>query len=183
MAYEAPLVHLNAGGDQLEVASGGIINVKTGGKLQNNGVDMDLSAGIATATASTTAELDTLHGVVVGTASASKAAVLDANKDLDALALRSRVLGAGNNYKIARGVHVQVAQSDTIVSGLTTVVAVVISFRDAPTAKQQYAHASIGDQAGTPAAGSFLLKTLKSTLAVADDFTDNIAFNWIAVGT
>lgn len=93
------------------------------------------------------------------------------------------IAGVAAGYKLARGVHVQVAQSDTIVTGLATVVAVVISFRDVPTAKQQYVIASIGDQAGTPAAGSVLTKTYKSTLAAADDFTDNLGFNWIAIGT
>ncbi len=93
------------------------------------------------------------------------------------------VAGVAASYKIARGVHLQIAQSDTVVTGLTTVVSVVICYKSTPTAKQQYALASIGDQAGTPAAGSFLLQTFKSTLAVADDFTDNLSFNWIAVGT
>lgn len=93
------------------------------------------------------------------------------------------LLGVVAGRKVAGGVHLQVAQSDTIVTGLTTVIAVVICFRDAPTAKQQYAIATIGDQVATPAAGSFLLQTLKSTLAVADDFTDNIHFDWIAFGT
>jgi hypothetical protein len=63
-----PKVYRKSGGDEQVIAnggtqtveSGGIINITTGGKFQNNGVDMDLSAGIATATSSTTAELDTL---------------------------------------------------------------------------------------------------------------------------
>lgn len=93
------------------------------------------------------------------------------------------VTGVATGYKIARGVHQQAAASDTIVSGLTTVVAVVATFRDTPTAKQTYLTATIGDQAGTPAAGSFLGKTFKSTYAAADDFTDNISWNWCAIGT
>ncbi len=58
MAGEAPLIYKNTNGDKMTVASGGILDIATGGKLQNNGVDLDLSAGIATATAATTAELD-----------------------------------------------------------------------------------------------------------------------------
>lgn len=92
-------------------------------------------------------------------------------------------VGTTAGVKIAAGVHLQVAQSDTVATGMTTVVGVCVTFRDAPTAKQQYVYASIGDQAGAPVAGSFLLNTLKSTLAVADDLTDNIHFNWVAVGT
>jgi len=98
-------------------------------------------------------------------------------------AVANAVLGLSAAQKVVGGVHTQVAQSDTIATGLATVVAVVVTFQSAPTAKQQYALATIGDQAGTPAAGSFLLKTLKSTLAVSDDFTDNIVFNWFAFGT
>lgn len=94
------------------------------------------------------------------------------------------VVGAvGAGYKVARGVHQQAAASDTIVTGLATVVAVVVSFRDTPTAKQSFVTATIGDQAGTPAAGSILVKTFKSTYAAADDFTDNISTEYIALGT
>lgn len=91
--------------------------------------------------------------------------------------------GVAAGYKIARGSHQQAAASDTIATGLTTVVAVVLCWRDTPTAKQTFLTATIGDQAGTPAAGSFLSKTFKSTYAAADDFTDNLTFYWIAIGT
>lgn len=84
-ATYATKIYEKPGGDEMIVASGGIINIETGGKLQNNGIDMDLSAGIATATSSTTAELDKLHSVTGGTASASKAVVLDANKGVTGL--------------------------------------------------------------------------------------------------
>lgn len=91
--------------------------------------------------------------------------------------------GVAAGYKIARGTHTQVAQSDTIVTGLATVVSVVVSFQSAPTAKQAFPAGDPGNQSGAPAAGSFLLKTYKSTFAVADDFTDNLVFAWEAVGT
>lgn len=81
MSGEAPLIYKDTNGDKLSVKSGGIVNFETGAKLQNAGVDMDLSAGIATATAAITAELDTLAGVTPGTVAASKAVVVDANKD------------------------------------------------------------------------------------------------------
>jgi hypothetical protein len=63
------------------IPSGSAINIKSGATLQNDGVDMDLSAGIATATTSTTGELNTLHSVTPGTVAASKAVVVDANND------------------------------------------------------------------------------------------------------
>lgn len=99
------------------------------------------------------------------------------------------VLGVAVGYKMARGVHQQVAASDTIVTGLATVVAVIAQWRDAPTLKQMFVVASIGDQAGAPAAGSVLIKTYKPTATgdvtpiAATDFTDNLSINWIAVGT
>jgi hypothetical protein len=97
-------------------------------------------------------------------------------------------LGVAAGYRVARGEHTQVAASDTVVSGLTTVVAVVVSPRTR-TIKQLNFNASPGDQAGTPAAGSFLLISQKPTAAndvtptAATDFTDNIVVDWIAIGT
>jgi len=90
--------------------------------------------------------------------------------------------------KIARGEHTQVAASDTVVTGLATVVAVIVSPRTR-TIKQLFFSGSPGDQAGTPAAGSFLLTSQKPTAAndvtpiAATDFTDNIKVDWVAIGT
>lgn len=92
-------------------------------------------------------------------------------------------------YRIARGIHRQVAAADTVVTGLATVVAAVVSFDDQATVKQLFCSATIGDQAGTPAAGSIIIKTQKPTAVndvtptAATDFTDNIDLAWIAVGT
>lgn len=91
--------------------------------------------------------------------------------------------------KVVSGVHQQAAASDTIITGLTTVVSVVACFRDAPTVKQLFCAASIGNQSGAPAAGSFLLNTYKPTAVndvtptAATDFSGNINFDWIAFGT
>ena len=99
------------------------------------------------------------------------------------------VKGVGNAYRVARGVHQQAAATDTIVTGLTTVVAVVAQMRDAPTINILWYSATIGDQAGSPAAGSFNLSIFKPTATgnvtplAATVFTDNINFNWIAIGT
>jgi hypothetical protein len=95
-------------------------------------------------------------------------------------------LAAGK--KIAFGEHTQVAASDTIVSGLATVVSVIVSPRTR-TIKQLFFNGSPGDQAGAPAAGSFLITSQKPTAAndttpiAATDFTDNIKVDWIAIGT
>ncbi len=98
------------------------------------------------------------------------------------------VVGVAAGYKVARGERVQVAASDTVATGLTTVVSAVAVPR-APTVKQLWFGASIGDQAGTPAAGSILITSYKPTAVndctptAATDFTDSIKVNWVAVGT
>lgn len=106
-----------------------------------------------------------------------------ATESLDFLAL-----GVAAGYRVARGEHTQVAASDTVVTGLTTVVAVVASPRTR-TVKQLFINASPGDQAGTPAAGSILITSQKPTAVndvtptAATDFSDNIVVDWVAIGT
>lgn len=96
-------------------------------------------------------------------------------------------VGVAAGYKIARGQATTVAASDTIVTGLTTVVSVVASLESAPVIGCDRASASIGDQAGTPAAGSILVQTWKPTATgdatpiAATTFTKKV--NWIAIGT
>ena len=73
------LLYLDPSVPEVTVPSGSVLNIKSGAFIQNNGVNMDLSSGIATSTTSSTAELNTLTGVTGGMAAASKAVVLDAN--------------------------------------------------------------------------------------------------------
>lgn len=87
-------------------------------------------------------------------------------------------------YKVARGTHTQVAQEDAItVAGMTSIVSVQVSFHDAPTIKQMFV-AGLAD-----IGGNFLIRTYKPTATgnvtpiAATDFTDNIKFDWIVVGT
>lgn len=145
-----PKIYEKDGGNTQIVASGGVINIETGGALQLNAVDVTA---------------------------------------LLAAIVANQVGGIGASYKVARGQHTQVAASDTVVTGLTTVVAVIASWESNPTVKQLFLAAAIGDQAGSPAAGSILLKTFKPTAVndvtptAATDFTDNLKVNWIAIGT
>lgn len=90
-------------------------------------------------------------------------------------------------FKIARGVHTTVDENDTIVTGLASVASVVATLASDPVAGCQSVTASIGDQAGAPAAGSILIKSWQATNA---DTTTVIAattfgklVNWIAIGT
>jgi hypothetical protein len=98
-------------------------------------------------------------------------------------------LGLPAGARLAAGVHQQVAATDTVVTGLSTVTAVVVSFRDAPTINQLFVTGTIGDQAGSPAAGSINISTFKPTATgnvtpvPATVFTDNINFDWVAIGT
>lgn len=94
---------------------------------------------------------------------------------------------SGLGYRLARGQSATVTASDTIVTGLNTLVSVVASFDDNIGDNPEWVTASIGDQAGTPAAGSFLLKTWQNTSGsdptpvAASTFNKKV--NWIAVGT
>jgi hypothetical protein len=102
-----------------------------------------------------------------------------------ALATAPAAIAAG--YKIARGQQLTVAASDTVVTGLATVVAVVASLDSDPADDPFMCTASIGDQAGTPAAGSIFIKTWKNTGGTdptplaASTFSKKV--NWIAIGT
>jgi hypothetical protein len=102
-------------------------------------------------------------------------------------ALATPVAGAAAGYKTARGQATTASASDTIVTGLATVVSAVASLEDAPVIGCDRAQAAIGDQAGTPAAGSILIKTFKPTATgdatpvAATTFTKKV--NWIAIGT
>lgn len=96
------------------------------------------------------------------------------------------VAGIAAGYKIARGVAA-VTGSATVVTGLATVVAVVATAAaDASLANGIEVTATIGDQAGSPAAGSVILKAWKPT--ASGDVTPiasaaEVSINWIAIGT
>lgn len=94
-------------------------------------------------------------------------------------------LAAGR--RVAFGVHTTVAAADTVVTGLTTVVSVVACYGTDPADANCYVSATIGDQAGSPAAGSVIIKTWQNTggtdptPAAAGSFSKLV--NWIAIGT
>ena len=101
------------------------------------------------------------------------------------LATAPAAVAAG--YKIARGVHTTVAASDTVVTGLATVVAIIATLGSDPVAGAQFITATIGDQAGAPAAGSVYIKSWKATAtgdtALIAGTTFSKLVNWIAIGT
>lgn len=88
-------------------------------------------------------------------------------------------------FKISCGQHTTITAADTIVTGLATVLSVVAGFETDPADPNSYVSAQIGDQAGTPAAGSAIIKTWKQsgtdpTPIAADTFAKKV--NWIAIG-
>ena len=96
------------------------------------------------------------------------------------------IFDLSGQLRTARGQHTTVTASDTVITGLTKVVAVVASLDSDPADDPMLASASIGDQAGAPASGSILIKTWKNTggtdptPVAATTFAKKV--NWIAVG-
>ena len=96
------------------------------------------------------------------------------------------ITGIGG-YKVARGQLTTVTAADTVVTGLATVVSVIASLDADPVDDPFMASATIGDQAGAPAAGSVIIKTWKNTAgtdptpAAETTFTKKV--NWLAIGT
>jgi hypothetical protein len=147
-------------GGKITVESGGEVDLETGAVFQMGGVAVTASG----------ADMNKLAGVT-----------------LSAAQINALVGGVAGAYRLARGVHETVAASDTVVTGLTTVVAVAAVLEDDPTVDPLFVSCSIGDQAGAPAAGSVYIKSWKPT--AVNDVTPIAAttfgkkVNWIAIGT
>lgn len=140
-------------------------NVKI--RMKQGGDALELASG---------AEIDFLAGALLKFAGVDNRA-----------ALATAVAGLTIGMKLARGITTPTGGSDTIVTGLATVVSVVVSLEDEPTLTHMFSQSDIGDQAGSPAAGSFILTSSKPTGAA--DVTPVAAttpwspINWIAIGT
>ncbi len=110
---------------------------------------------------------------------------VDGNDVTPALKTAPAAVAAG--YKIARGQQLTVTAADTVATGLATVVAVVASMESDPADDPFMCSAQIGDQAGSPVAGSIIIKTWKNTGGTdptplaATTFGKKV--NWIAIGT
>lgn len=86
------------------------------------------------------------------------------------------------DLKLAYGIHTNIAASDTVATGLSVVLGVVATPKSDPaaTASVAFCSADVGDQAGTPAAGSFLLKSWEADGTPATSFGEDV--NWLAWG-
>jgi hypothetical protein len=99
-----------------------------------------------------------------------------------------RALNAdGGNFAVRFGQHTTVAAADTVaITGLASVAGIVVQLDDDPVDGVMHVTATIGDQAGTPAAGSVIIKGWKSTdadatLIAATTFAKKV--NYLAWGT
>lgn len=87
------------------------------------------------------------------------------------------------NLKLRYGIHTNVAASDTVASVDLSVVLgglAVPQSDPAATASVALCSLDVGDQAGTPAAGSFLLKSWEADGTAATSFGETI--NYIVWG-
>lgn len=95
---------------------------------------------------------------------------------------------AHSGVKVRTGSTTLTSASMTVATGLATVTAVIASLESSPVLTCDRATAQLGDQAGTPAAGSILLKgwmptaTGDATPIAATGFAGK-KVNWIAIGT
>jgi hypothetical protein len=89
--------------------------------------------------------------------------------------------------RIASGTITPTTGTETVVTGLATVLRAVAGFQSAPTLTHMFVEADVGDQAGTPAAGSILIRSKKPTAAAnvtpIAATTPWSAIDWVAVGT
>jgi hypothetical protein len=116
--------------------SGSIVNIATGAKFQNNGVDMDLASGIATSTTASTAELNTLSGVTAGTLAASKVLVANASSAIDEIRVTTKRSLGGTGVPGAAAVQTELTKA---VTAFTDTVAKTVFTVTIPNA----AHAAV----------------------------------------
>lgn len=92
----------------------------------------------------------------------------------------SKLMFGDQELKITRGQHETVTASDEVDTGLSVVISAVANLDADPTADALFATASIGDQDGSPDAGSILINTWQGDASAASTFGK--AVNWIAIG-
>lgn len=113
-----PKVYRKQGGDELVVASGGKINIESGGTLELAGVD--LAGELAALNGLDSTELGFLNGITAGSITASKAVTRDAASNVP---LKGAVLAAAGN---SQGTAAAIASQVTLVTGADNTTAVVL---------------------------------------------------------
>lgn len=94
--------------------------------------------------------------------------------------------GTAAGKKVVGGQLTTSTATDTVITGLTTVTSCVASYETDPADANFLVSCAIGDQAGTPAAGSVIIKSWKTdgtdpTPVAATSLTKKV--NWVAYGS
>lgn len=101
--------------------------------------------------------------------------------------LSAALAGTSAGKKFVAAQLTTATAADTVVTGLTTVIACGASLDDSPGDDPMLVSATIGDQAGSPAPGSIIVKTWKNTGGTdptpqaATTFSKKV--NWWAYGS
>lgn len=172
-----PKVYHKQEGDELVVASGGAITIETGGTITYAGDD--LIAEIAALSGLDATELGYLNGVTAGAVLASKAAVVDTNKDigdfrnLDAVNIDAGVSGTAGSVDIfpatAASGKIQIAAADSAGDTTTTIT----------NASQAAARIYTIPDAGTDA--SFVMTAGAQSLAGVKTFSSAVETGTVGV--
>lgn len=155
-------------------------------RIANRGSLQAYGLGAPTASARGFAPSCLYHDLTNGSLYQNVGTYASATWTLLATAAAGAVNGIAAGYKLARGIET-VTGTATVSTGLTTVVAVTATMQaDASLTNGIAVTATIGDQAGTPDPGSFILSVWKPT--ASGDVTPiasaaAVAVNWIAIGT
>lgn len=169
-------------GEQVTIQTRGIAHVELGATLSANVQVTGATDGQAVAVT----DGDVVVGEILEGGDAGDVVPMRLYDSPGSGAVADALTGVASGYKVARGVAA-VTGTATVVTGLATVVAVAVTAQDDLDGDTLMGvSATIGDQAGTPAAGSVILKAWKSNgdgdaTMVAADAAKNL--NWIAIGT
>ena len=208
-ATYTPKVYRKDGGDSLKVASGGHIDVESGGELRIDGVAITATAAEINAAAGTgvsATELDLLDGAIAGTAVASKALALGATKNVDTLViadgglylgaaagtqmtrtaaqLNADVTGVAAGYKLARSaapVALDGANPTSVAHGLTSCVSAVVSLAGSAAPGVSTSTLTVVINGANLDVYGWKPNGAALTELVASAGTET--FNWIAIGT
>ena len=176
---ENVLIRFKQGGAIIELASGALIDVLDGGDIALAGADGIRVESGGEISVKSGGSIDLLAGALFEIAGTDIRAEL-------AAAVTTPVAGVAAGYIVARGVFTPTDGSEDVVTGLTTVVAAVSALVATPVLTHMWSQATIGDQAGAPAAGSIRVVNRKPTgsgdVSPADATTPFVDVAWIAVG-
>lgn len=191
-ASYTPKVYRKQGGDEFVVASGGVINIESGGDIKVNG--NSLIDEVAALSGLDSGELGFLNGVVAGTVAANKAVVPTTGKVIDEIDITllkvggvdktNVVIGPASGLKIARSatpVALDGSNPTSVAHGLTTCLAAfaTLAGTGAPGVSTCLLTAAVNG-ANIDVYAWKPTSNLDTTLVAS---TGTETFHWFAVGT